>query len=342
MKFLKYAFLVLGCLIWAVGLSPTLLSEVGKLNLIKDSYRYGDLYRLSNLPQFKDPKEECTDYKPPAKSGSSQKIHLYIIGDSFTEEQRIGKKDFAVDAYTYVHWNYFLHLKTDTSETNILLLESVERHFREKMKDTINNLIPDHATFVSKSTSERFMNRLDNAFKSKSTEDRLDELLFQNNLILTLKEWKSSFNYHFFDRVNKGITLVNNDNGVVYYMDTDTPNTTSSFSIVKETEIDSIVRNINASQDYARSLGFDHVVLAVIPNKVSVLMPEYANYNELIKRVYSHSELKVPSIDVLADFRKIGSRAYLKGDSHWTCEGQYLWLDKVNAFIQSIEKPKNL
>lgn len=340
MKFLKYAFLVLGCLIWAVGLSPALLSEAGKRNFIKDSYRFGDLYRLSNLAQFKDPRTECRNYKAPAKSNTSQKIHLYIIGDSFTEEQRVGKADFAADAYTYVHWNQVLHLKTDTSETNILLLESVERHFREKMKDTVKNLIPDRATFVSKASSPRFMNRLDDAFKSRSTEDRLDELLFQNDLILTLKEWKSAFNYRFFDRVNKGITLVNNDENVVYYMDTDTPNSTSSFSSVKETEIDSMVRNINNSQDFARNLGFDHVILSIIPNKVSVLMPDSTQYNNLIERVYLHPNLKVPFIDVLPDFRKMGSGAYLKGDSHWTCEGQYLWLDKVNALIKRIEKPE--
>ncbi|KAA6438653.1 hypothetical protein FEM33_18505 [Dyadobacter flavalbus] len=340
MKFLKYAFLFLGSLIWAVGLSPGLLSEAGKLNLIKDSYRFGDLYRLSNLAQFKDPRTECAAYKTPAKA-ASQKIHLYIIGDSFTEKQRIGKKDFAVDAYTYVHWNEFLHLKTDPSETNILLLESVERHFREKMKDTIRNLIPDETTFVSEGTPPRFMNRLDNAFRSRSTEDRLDELLFQNDLILTLKEWKSAFNYRFFSRVNKGVTLVNNDENIVYYMDTDTPNITSSFSRINETEIDSIVQNINGSQDFARNLGFDHVILSVIPNKVSVLTTESAEYNNLINRVYAHPELKVPFIDVLTDFRKMGSSAYLKGDSHWTCEGQYLWLDKVNAFIKNIEKPGN-
>jgi len=340
MKFLKYAFLVLGCLIWAVGLSPALLSEAGKLNLIEDSYRFGDLYRLSNLAQFKDPRNECVGYKVPARSNTSQKIHLYIIGDSFTEEQRVGKKNFAVDAYTYVHWNEFLHLRIDSSETNILLLESVERHLREKMKDTVQNLIPDHATFVSRGDPARFMNRLDNAFKSRSTEDRLDELLFQNNVILTLKEWKSAFNYRFFNRVNKGVTLVNNDENVVYYMDTDTPNITSSFSSIKETEIDSIVRNLNSSQDFARNLGFDHVILSVIPNKVSVLMPESGNYNNLIERIYSHHDLKVPFIDVLTDFRKMDSGSYLKGDSHWTCEGQYLWLDKVNAFIKSIEKPE--
>ncbi|GGB99416.1 hypothetical protein [Dyadobacter sediminis] len=340
MKFLKYAFLVLGCLVWAAGLSPALLSEAGKLDLIKDSYRFGDLYRLSNLAQFKDPRTECTAYRTPAKT-ASQKTHLYIIGDSFTEAQRVGKKDFAVDAYTYVHWNEFLHLKTDPSETNILLLESVERHFREKMKDTIRNLIPDHATFVSKGTPPRFMNRLDNAFKSRSTEDRLDELLFQNDVILTLKEWKSAFNYRFFSRVNKGVTLINNDENVVYYMDTDTPNMTSSFSKVNETEIDSMVQNINASQDFARNLGFDHVILSIIPNKVSVLTTETVKYNNLIKRIYTHPELKMPFIDVLTDFRKMGSNAYLKGDSHWTCEGQYLWLDKVNAFIKTIEKPAN-
>ncbi|QRR01678.1 hypothetical protein [Dyadobacter sandarakinus] len=340
MKWLRYVILLAGVLVWAVGLSPFLISKAGEWGLIKDGYHYGDLYRLSNLSAFRDPKRKCpplSTEKPALSSG--KKIHLYIIGDSFTEKERVGPGDFAADAYTYVHWANFLHLKTDTSSINILLLESVERHFRQKLEKPFEVLIPDTATFVATAPPSKFMHRLDDALRSRHTEDRLDAFLFQNDLILGLKEWKADFNHHLFGRVNETVTLVNHAQDMVYYMDTDTPKVTSSFSAVRDTEIDTMMINLNKSVDYAQELGFDHVILAVIPNKVSVLAPDYGTYNNLINRVYHHSALKIPYINVLPEFRQMGRAAYLKGDSHWTCDAQYLWLGKVNALIRRLVTP---
>jgi hypothetical protein len=339
MKFLRYIFLILGCLVWIVGLSPSLVSEAMKRGWIEDGYQYGDLYRLSNLSDFRDPRKGCPDYTPPAHAPTGKKIHLYIIGDSFTETQRVGKKDFPVDNYTYVHWSDFLHIKIDTSEINILLIESVERHFRQKMVSQINVLVPDTATFVAKFASTKFMHQLDDVFKSGFTEDRLDATLFQNDLMLRVKEWKSDFNHTFFGRNNSGVTLVKDDQDMVYYMDTDTT-ITSSFYKLKDTEVDTIVMNLNKSTEFADSLGFEHVILSVIPNKISIVNPDFGNYNRLIERVYAHPKLSVPYIDVLSDFRKMGKTSYQNGDSHWTCEGQYLWLNKVNTLINKlVEQP---
>ncbi|TLV01222.1 hypothetical protein [Dyadobacter luticola] len=332
MKFLKYAFLVLGCIVWAVGLSPALFSKTIGWGISSDGYEYGDLYRLSNLSKFKDPRKFCTGYTPPAKAAHSKKVHLFIIGDSFTEEQRVDKKDFAVDSYTHIKWNNILHVKLDTTETNILLVESVERHFREKMVGPITNFVADTATFVQTYGQDRFVTKLDDAFRTTSVNDRLDGLLFQNAFFLGLKQRKADFTSNLFNRVNTSTTMVNDGRDLVYFMDTDT-SITSSFHELADTEVDSIVKNINKSRDLAMSIGFDQVILSVIPNKVSVVDPGYDTYNHLIERVYRHPGLHVPVIDVLPEYQKMGSSAYLKGDSHWTCEGQSIWLDKVNRLI---------
>lgn len=342
MKFLKYTVLVLGCIIWACGLNPTLLGLVGEYKLITDGYQYGDLYRMANLSAFKDPKKPCLAYIPPAKKQSAKKVHLYIIGDSFTEEERVSQQDFAVDAYTRVHWSEMLHVKLDTSETNILLLESVERHFRQHLEAPVSLILPDSATFIQKVVSSKFMNKLDDAFNGKQAQDRFEALLFQNEAFLKVKEWKADFTYHFFHRVNTSVTLVDNDRSVVSYMDTDTPHITSAFSKIRDSELDSLVLNLKLSKDSALKMGFDFVALSIIPNKVSVIHPEYDAYNRLIERVYQHPGLPMPYIDVLADFRKMGAASYLKGDSHWTCEAQSLWLNKVNALINNFVTPENI
>jgi hypothetical protein len=340
MKYLKYIFLIIFSLVWLVGLSPSLSAKIGEWKLIKDSYRFGDLYRLSNLPQFKDPSKQCPKQIFVEKIPGKKKIHLYIVGDSFTEKERVGKEDFAVDEYQYVHWDNILHLKTDTSEINILLMECVERHFREKMTSPIHNLIPDSATFVLKGPEPSFMHKLDKVFASDGTEGRLDAAFFQNDMLLKLKEMKAAFTYHFFHRVNKEVTLVNNDKNLVYYLDTDTPKITSSFTDLREGELDTMMTNLAQSNTLARQLGFDHVILSVIPNKVSVLMPEYGRYNNLISRVYNHPKMTLPYIDVLSDFRKMKDKAYLKGDSHWTCQAQDVWLHKANRLILEVSEKK--
>ncbi|MCF0073107.1 hypothetical protein LZD49_21690 [Dyadobacter sp. CY261] len=336
MKILRYIVLAIGCAVWIVGLSPSILPWLWKEQMVEDGYQYGDLYKLSTLSAFRDPRKQCTGYVPPARPQSARKVHLYIIGDSFTEAGRVGKNDFAVDSYTYVKWSNFLHIKLDTTEHNILLLESVERHFRQKFGSEISVLVPDSATFIVDGGSTKFMHQLDEAFKGSHTADRLDGFLFQNDLALRVKEWKSDFNLHFFNRTGSGVTLVNNDRDIVYYMDTDTPEITSAFTPTRVTEIDSMITNLNASRDFADSLGFDDVVLSIIPNKTSVLSPDYGSYNNLISKIYSHPKLGVPYIDVLPDFRRMGRSSYMKGDSHWTCEGQTLWLNKINALINQL------
>jgi len=331
MKYLKYIFLLLGAIVWIAASSPKLASKM----TAQDSYRYGDLYRLSNLSQFRDPVNRCSDYRTPAKT-NSRKVHLYLIGDSFTEKERLGQKDFAVDRFTNVRWGEVLHIKPDTSELNILLIESVERHFREKFRPgPLTNIVTDSATFVEKDFKQPFMNKLDEAFSSKSFRARLDEILFQNDFALTVKQMKADFNASVFDRVNNEVTRINNGRNIVYYMDTDTDTTklTSSFSELSDPEVDSLVHHLNQTRQMALKMGFDAVVLSIIPNKVSVLMPSYDTYNNLISRIYTHPELNVPYIDVYHDFRKMGDKAYLKGDSHWTCEGQYVWLNKTNQII---------
>jgi hypothetical protein len=334
MKYLRYIFLALGAFAWMIGLSPYLSRKLSHT----DSYRFGDLYRLSNLSEFRDPAKSCVEYNPPAKK-TSRKIHLYIIGDSFTEEQRIGKKDFLADSYTRVSWNDVLHFKPGTSEINILLIESVERHFREKFNaHPVHNITTEPANTESANQDHSFMHALDGMFSSKATEGRLDEFLFQNNFILSLKEMKANFNNHVFGRVNKEVVPIKGGTELVYYMDTDEDSTatTSSFAEIEDAEIDSLVENLNKSKKLAIELGFDKVLLSIIPNKVSVLEPEYGTYNNLIERVYNHPDLSVEYLDIYSLFRQMGAAAYLKGDSHWTCQGQYLWLNKVNNTINKI------
>ncbi|MFC0181855.1 hypothetical protein ACFFJX_04535 [Pseudarcicella hirudinis] len=64
MKALRYIGLVLVIFLWAEAYFPEFYLAMGKSHLFPDDYRYGDLYRLSFLPQFKESK-----YLPRFTSG---------------------------------------------------------------------------------------------------------------------------------------------------------------------------------------------------------------------------------------------------------------------------------
>lgn len=339
MRYLKYIVLAVFGFIWLSGLNTDVFKLTGEWRRVQSGYQFGDLYRLSNLPQFKDPEKTCPTYHPVVKRTSGRKIHLFILGDSFTEHGRVAKENFDVDTYTYINWGEKLHVKLDTTATNILLIECVERHFREKFASVPGNIVPDTATFADNVPFMTSMQKLDQAFGAAGPEARLDMLLFSNNVALQVKEWKSALNYYLFHRVAKEVTLVNNDQDIVYYMDTDpdTTRSTSSFKPLPGEEIDTLIANLDRTVQFAKQTGFNQVLLSIIPNKVSVLAPNYGVYNKLIQRVYAHPQLKVPFIDVLEDFRLMGRSSYLLGDSHWTCAGQNLWLDKANRLIHDAD-----
>ncbi|MPR36668.1 hypothetical protein [Salmonirosea aquatica] len=338
MKLVRALVLLVVGFIWVGGCSTPVINLLYRTEAIPDDYRYGDLYRLSNLKQFKDPKTDCPAFAAP-KVKRSKKVALYIIGDSFTEPQRIDSADFAVDRYQYAHWGTLLHLRLDTAYTNIVLLESVERNVREHFMVPISNLVPDTATFVTVPEDTRFISWLDRLFSSDPTEDRLNTLLFQFDPMLALKEWKSTLNHRFFDRTDPKVTVSEDGGTIAYHVDTDTTLINSSFTFIPTSDIDSLVRVIEENQRYLLQLGFDQVWLSIIPNKASVLMPEYGTYNHLLDRIDRHRDLTVPTINVLQAFQTMKQNPYLKGDSHWSCAGQHHWLDRVNRKMLS---PENL
>ena len=332
MKIVRILVLLIVGFIWVAGCSTPVINALYRTELIPDDYRYGDLYRLSNLKVFKDPRSECPPYSF-TKPKNSKKVALYIIGDSFTEAQRIDSSDFAADKYQYAHWGTLLHLKLDTNYTNIVLMESVERTVREHFAVPIANVLPDTATFVTLPEETHLMSRLDYLFASSPTEDRLTTLLFQFDPILKFKEWKSWLNYHFFSRTDPKVTVSADGNTISYHVDTDTTLIYSSFIPIRNSEIDSLVGIINRSERFLKGIGFDQVWLSIIPNKASVLMPDYGVYNELIDRIGRHPALAPPYIDILPEFRSMQENPYLKGDSHWSCAGQRVWLDQVNEKV---------
>ena len=89
---MKYPILLFIVILWLGGCSREVMQTLYKTGVIADDYRYGDLYRLSSLPQFKDPVQPCSPHPGPLQTQKG--VSLHVIGDSFTEPERLSQRDF--------------------------------------------------------------------------------------------------------------------------------------------------------------------------------------------------------------------------------------------------------
>jgi hypothetical protein len=338
-RILKYIALVLSIFLWLEAYSPIVYREVTKAGIVPDDYRHGDLYRLSYLSAFKENRQPCATALPD--SSRKKPIHLYIIGDSFTEPERVKAHDLKAEKYTYVHWTRTEQIQLDTTKTNILVVETVERTLKDHFAKPASNLILDSQNKQASSFSHPSWKRLIYhkteeilAFVfPKMTEERLEHTLFNYDFFLWFRELKADFNLRYFDRTEPKVVISQNKKALFYFEEADASKITSAFYPVTNQEIDTFVASINQTEENYKNLGFDAVYVSLIPNKVSILDPTLGRYNHLIERIQTHSALKTPFIDTYNVFKKNPKAYYLKSDTHWNCTGQTFWLDQVNQHI---------
>ena len=201
---MKYITLTIFAFLWFLGFSEHFAKWLSENSITPNDYRYGDLYRMSNLAQFKVPVEQC---ETPQRS-PSRNIALVILGDSFTEKERIEKNHFkGLATYQRFFISDTTQLKLDKSKRNILIIETVERHVRERFALPYKNLqITDSKVVKDRKVSEIFIQKALNYEVSYNTE-RHEALLFSSDYFLIFKEWKAWINWEIFGRLDKKVLL---------------------------------------------------------------------------------------------------------------------------------------
>jgi hypothetical protein len=334
-KILKYSVLFLAIYLWLQAYSP-LIYQSSKL--FPDDYRNGDLYHLSYLPQFKEKLEACPPVKQTLKNSN---VNLFVIGDSFTEAQRVDKNDIHALKYTNVHWSKQATIQLDTNIRNVLIIETVERTFKDHFSQEVNQFtfekniekVEDKKSW-KRVFREKFNQTMAFIFPEKDgIEQRFESSLFSYDLFLTFREVKATLNQVFFARVEKKVVLSKDEESIFFSEEALQRDAHSAFYPFSAEEKNALVQNINAVQERYLKAGFDEVYLSLIPNKVSIVSPNLGSYNHLIEQIQTDTSLKMPFIDTFVEFKKDPSQYYLKSDSHWTCAGRDIWLSKVNKIL---------
>lgn len=335
---LRYSILLLAAFLWLGGCSREVMHLLYQTNIIADEYRFGDLYRLSNLARFKELQEPCdSSVQVVSENKAGNEINLFLIGDSFTEPQRIRQQDFTalgahLNYYHRTHWENQHQIQLDTTQRNVLLLESVERHFREHFAKPVENLVvvADTNQVQQSASQPSWRRQLFAQIQSKGIEERLETILFSQSFFLWIKELKAGLTLNWFDRFSPTVGLSRDRQHIFVDLDVDTTRKlNSSFAPLTDHEVDALVDSVNATAKHYQKLGFDAVYLSLIPNKASILEPMRGPYNHLIERIQGHPRLQVPTVDVYSQYRNARQPVYAIGDSHWNCTGQAIWLQAV-------------
>jgi hypothetical protein len=335
-KVFKYIVLFVAIFYWSISHFKSLYNWAGKSGIFPDDYRYGDLYRLSFLPQFKEKAPECAPY---TKGNTKKNVNLYLIGDSFTDQYKLNGNDFISKTYQRTPWESTLKVNLEKTSKNILIIESVERSAKMHFVSLANNFRIENQKESDKIENESIWIKAKNTVSlfssnTKATEERLWHTLFNYDFFLIFKEIKARLDLKLFDRKSSNYVLSEDKSNIFYFEEADPSTPHSAFYKVSDKEIEEFVNNMNSDAEHYKKMGFDEVYFSIIPNKVTVLAPEMGTYNHVLERIQNHKKLNVKLIDVSNDFQKEPSKIFLKSDTHWSCFGRDLWLKKVNDILQ--------
>ncbi len=340
--FFRLGLLLLALAVFVGGCSRTAYLTLAGWGLVPDDFRYGDLYRLANLPQFKQERVSCA---PFAQNEPKSPVALYVIGDSFLEPGRIDSADFRAKTYHYTHWENRAEVKLDTTLRNVLLLETVERHAREHFARPADNFAVVRELSPPQPEEKGIWTDLKTFFtgthekRQRLPEEQLENLLFNGPFWQKLKETKARLTLDWFGRVNPKVALSVDKKHLFYVLDTDSTLVNSNFNPLPDAEVDSMVAHLNETAEFYKKRGFDEVWLSIIPNKTTVVESGRRRYNRLIERVQQHRNLKSPVVDAYYVLKPGGAGVYEVSDSHWNCQGRALWLQAVNERLQAHPTP---
>ncbi|WP_147238743.1 hypothetical protein [Mucilaginibacter hurinus] len=304
-----------------------------------DRSRYGDLYYMCFLPQYKSSNRLLENIKPDSVFDKKREINLYAICNSYLLSFIQTPKVFAgVKKYWQERALNPQSPVLDTTQKNILLLQVTERSVMMFLyADRIIKNFKPHAP-QGPSDTLKYINKYEIPpfpLKEQIFSPRLNEALefnlFDYRFITPVKELKATINHKFFGRISPGV-VISPDNKYLFLSSTVKKSAiSSSFYPLSDAQINKLIASFNKLYThYKEVVGFDEVYLSIIPNPVTIVAPEMDTYNNLLPRIQQNPDLKVPTIDVYEKFKQARQPIYQYADTHWNNRGLNLWLEEVN------------
>jgi hypothetical protein len=351
-------YLILFCfiIIYSISLSESVTQKIFEYKsestsfLKSDRFRYGDLFGRAYLPEFQLPISKTPTIKAGHCDTTKRSIDLYALCDSYiwlylpADSFYCNVSNFQ---YATVNERQHLTLKLDTAKTNILLIELAESrvslllgdNFYHYILESINDTI---SRSRANSVSSGIVSSISRFLFNPEINVNLEYNIFESTVFTPFKKIKAAINKTWFDRMDDKVTISQDSKYLLYKPTTDKNAKESSFSKFSKVEIDTIVSRLNKIYDQKKALGFDEVYFTMIPNPVSILYPHFNDleYNQLITRIQTSKELRIPVIDIYQDLKSSKKIVYHRSDTHWNIDGAFMWLNKFNLALQKLATNK--
>jgi hypothetical protein len=351
-KFILWAILIFFSAVYIISSNGHIMHWLVGFRKKRESFKpmkekYGDLYALSYLPQFRISlhKTEIRETCAPGRAA----YNLYLLCDSYLQDKVSDSFFCNINKLELVKWEEDprqITVKLDNRYKNILLIEITERNFRNSFQTATEAELKIKVTTGEK-TGRSTVNKPPGFSISYYTDrivynlfhpfinQNLEYNLFDYGCFKKMKEWKATLNEQCFGRVNTKVVFSRDKKYLLLKETVDTALNTSSFREIGDAEFNKMVSNLNEVYNYYKKLGFEEVYLSVIPNTVSLLDPGWLGYNELIPRLQADKHVRVPVIDAYTMLKTAGKPVFLTHDSHWNNDALQLWLNEVNKVLQS-------
>ncbi|MCQ6957282.1 hypothetical protein [Mucilaginibacter aquariorum] len=307
-----------------------------------DRWRYGDLYGLCYLPQYKFELEPFKRYNLKKKQTSTGRI-LYIIGDSFLADKTLYGAFEDFDDVIFLDNRFpFGPVIPDPTKQNYLVLEFAERNLvgyelnktgeaKQRPTDKPNSSVTTTGSVNKPDIS--IAERLGNVIFNKALSRNLEMILFDNKIATIFKETKASLNYSLFKRVANEVAVSTDKKRLFLNTTVDTDSVQSAFRHRPNAEVNSIRQNLSIAKNYYSSIGFNKVFLSVIPNPVSVYDNKRMTYNHLLERIEQGTDL--PVISIYNIFRTDKRNLFYRSDAHWNPDGFEIWINETNKVLKA-------
>jgi hypothetical protein len=162
-----------------------------------------------------------------------------LAGDSFTEDSRIDSSYFISQRF----------VKGKVAEPNvgfepipgkkILVIETVERHFRERFAKPWQNWNTKSKAITKDSSNVFDLEKLAKSDFPYNKETH-EAAIFGSDFFLFFKEIKAAINQKIFGKIDDKVKLTPDGKHLLYFLDVE-PGVSSSFAKIEETEIDKMV-----------------------------------------------------------------------------------------------------
>ncbi len=308
--------------------------EAGALG--SDKYRFGDLYGLSYLPEFRIAHDN-TLISNQVTSNSSRDTDLYILGDSylFSYVQMDTSNFERAKQLVFRKWSdgdKSPLIIRPSKNRKILLIESVERNVW-----TVIDLLRVKAHLegyrAPLAWHESLNATLTDALHHPTLEQNIDFTLFNFQAWSPFKSLKAQWNLAVFGRTEQAVVL-SKDHQFLYMRETmDSLQRGSSFYPTSQTEIMELLARMSTIEKYALAQGFDEVVFSFIPNPVAITQTEGRLSNQLNQKLLAQNQERLHFIDPTKGLLKGGKQYFFRSDSHWNQSGAKVWLKQLNDYL---------